>query len=263
MEQMFPVRDTEPGTTTVLEVRGLAQPGIVRDISFKLHDREVLGVFGLMGSGRSELVRIIFGLDPFRAGKITVKGEDIAKPSPSLSIRNALAYVTENRRDEGLLMEASVSENLDLLSLRQFTRLGPAAIIDRSKTSEFTSRIAQKLRIKSGHIHKHRTKNLSGGNQQKVVIGKWLLTNPAVLIMDEPTRGIDVGAKSEIYNIINSLTEKGTGILYISSELEELMGMCDRILVMGNGEIKTEFQRPDFDQEKILQAAFSDIKRTD
>jgi ABC-type sugar transport system ATPase subunit len=261
IEQMFPVRNTVPGTTTVLEVRGLTQPGIVRNISFKLHNREVLGVFGLMGSGRSELVKIIFGLDPFKTGKINVKGADVAKPSPSLSIRNALAYVTENRREEGLLMEASVSENLDLISLRKFARLGPAAIIDHSKTSEFTSRIAQKLKIKSGPIHKHRTKNLSGGNQQKVVIGKWLLTDPAVLIMDEPTRGIDVGAKYEIYNIINNLTEQGTGILYISSELEELMGMCDRILVMGNGEIKTEFHRSDFDQEKILQAAFSDTKR--
>jgi ABC-type sugar transport system ATPase subunit len=261
IEQMFPVRETEPGTATLLEIRGLTQPGIVRDISFELHDKEVLGVFGLMGSGRSELVRIIFGLDPFRAGKISIKCADIARPSPSLSIRNALAYVTENRREEGLLMEASVSENLDLISLRKFTRLGPAAIINRSKTSEFTSQIAQKLKIKSGPIHKHRTKNLSGGNQQKVVIGKWLMTEPAVLIMDEPTRGIDVGAKYEIYNIINSLAEQGTGILYISSELEELMGMCDRILVMGNGEIKTELQRPDFDQEKILQAAFSDIKR--
>jgi ABC-type sugar transport system ATPase subunit len=258
IEQMFPEQSTEPGIATVLEIQGLTQPGIINDISFKLHEREILGIFGLMGSGRSELARIIFGLDPFRKGKISIKGIDIARPSPSLSIRNALAYVTENRREEGLLMEASVSENLDLISLKKFTKFGPAAIIDRMRTSEYTNRITEKLKIKSGPIQKHRAKNLSGGNQQKVVIGKWLLTDPAVLILDEPTRGIDVGAKCEIYNIINSLTEQGTGILYISSELEELMGMCDRIQVMGNGEIKAEFPRTDFDQEKILTAAFSD-----
>lgn len=257
IEQMYPVRSTGPGTTTVLEVRDLTQPGIIRDISFKLHEREVLGVFGLMGSGRSELARIIFGLDPFRTGTISVKGADIARPSPATSIRNVLAFVTEDRREEGLLMEASVSDNLDLLSLRKFAKFGPAGIIDRAKTSEFTNQIAEKLKIRSGPIQKHRAKNLSGGNQQKVVIGKWLLTNPAVLILDEPTRGIDVGAKCEIYSIINRLAEEGAGILYISSELEELMGMCDRIVVMGNGQIKAEFRRCDYEQEAILQTAFS------
>lgn len=257
IEQMYPARSTSPGITSALEVRGLTQPGIVRDISFELHEKEVLGIFGLMGSGRSELVRIIFGLDPFRTGTISVKGADAARPSPAASIRNAMAFVTENRREEGLLMEASVSENLDLLSLRRFAKFGPAGIIDRAKTSEFAHRIAEKLKIRSGPIQKHRAKNLSGGNQQKVVIGKWLLTDPAVLILDEPTRGIDVGAKYEIYQIINRLAEEGAGILYISSELEELMGMCDRILVMSDGRLKAEFRRDDYEQEAILQAAFS------
>ena len=261
IEQMFPERSTEPRTATILEIQDLTQPGIIKDISFKLYEREILGIFGLMGSGRSELARIIFGLDPFRKGKIGIKEVDIARPSPSLSIRNAFAYVTENRREEGLLMEASVSDNLDLISLKKFTKFCPAAIIDRKRSSEYTNLITERLKIKCGPIQKHRAKNLSGGNQQKVVIGKWLLTDPTVLILDEPTRGIDVGAKCEIYSIINSLTEQGTGILYISSELEELMGMCDRILVMGNGEIKAEFPRIDFDQVKILTAAFSDTKR--
>jgi len=257
IEQMYPARSTSPETASAMEVQGLTQPGIVRDISFKLQKKEVLGIFGLMGSGRSELVRIIFGLDPFRAGMIRVEDINVTKPSPAASIRRGLAFVTENRREEGLLMEASVLENLNLLTLRKFSKLGPIGIIDWINTSKCAHQISKKLNIKSGPIRKHRTKNLSGGNQQKVVIGKWLLTDPAVLILDEPTRGIDVGAKYEIYRIINRLAEEGAGILYISSELEELMGMCDRILVMSNGRLKAEFRRGDYEQEAILQAAFS------
>jgi ribose transport system ATP-binding protein len=257
IEQMYPVRNTIPENAALLEVEGVSQPGIVRDISFKLHESEVLGVFGLMGSGRSELASMIFGLASCRIGRISVRAKDTASSSPAANIRNGLAFVTENRHQEGLLMEASVSENLDLPSLRKFIRLGPARIIGRSSALESANRIAEMLRIKSGPIHKQKVKSLSGGNQQKVVIGKWLLSEPVVLILDEPTRGIDVGAKYEIYGTINKLAEKGVGIMYISSELEELTGMCDRILVMSNGEIRAEFTRPDFDQEKILQAAFS------
>jgi ribose transport system ATP-binding protein len=257
IEQMYPARSTAPGSTAVVEVKGVSQPGIVKDISFKLHEKEVLGIFGLMGSGRSELARIIFGLDSCKTGRISIRAKDATGSSPAVSIRNGLAFVTENRHQEGLLLEAAVSENLDLSALRKFTRLGPARIINRSQSLKFANRIAEKLRIKSGPIHKQIVKNLSGGNQQKVVIGKWLLAGPAVLILDEPTRGIDVGAKCEVYGTINKLAEEGVGILYISSELEELTGMCDRILVMSNGEVRAEFARPDFDQEKILQAAFS------
>ncbi|MBN2312292.1 MAG: sugar ABC transporter ATP-binding protein [Sedimentisphaerales bacterium] len=257
IEQMYPTRSKNPEATPLLEVQSLTQPGIVRDITFQLHEKEVLGIFGLMGSGRSELARIIFGLDPFSAGAIRLNTAKVPKSSPSASIRQALAFVTENRREEGLLMEASVMENLNLLTLRNFSKLGPIGIIDRVNTSRCAHHMSKQLNIKSGPIQKHRAKNLSGGNQQKVVLGKWLLTDPAVLILDEPTRGIDVGAKVEIYRIINRLAEEGTGILYISSELEELMGMCDRILVMSNGRLKAEFHRDNYDQEAILQAAFS------
>ncbi len=257
IEQMYPARSTMPGTATVLQVEGVTQPGIVKDISFELHEKEVLGVFGLMGSGRSELARIIFGLDSCRSGRINIKGKDTTGSSPIAGIRNGLAFVTENRRQEGLLMEASVSENLDLPSLRKFAGFGPAGIIDRRKALGFAKRIAETLKIKSGPVRIHKVKNLSGGNQQKVVIGKWLLAGPAVLILDEPTRGIDVGAKYEVYGTINKLAEEGLAIMYISSELEELTGMCDRILVMSNGEIRAGFERRDFDQQRILQAAFS------
>jgi ABC-type sugar transport system ATPase subunit len=256
IEQMYPPRSSVPQARTLLEARALTQPGIIKDVSFVLHEGEVLGVFGLMGSGRSELARIVFGLDSCKAGRISVKGNDVSRPSPVASIRNGLGLVTENRRQEGLLMEATVSQNLDLVSLRRYAGYGPARIVDRAGASKSAHRVAEALSIKSGAIHKHRAKNLSGGNQQKVVIGKWLLADPAVLILDEPTRGIDVGSKYEVYGIINRLAAEGTGILYISSELEELMGMCDRILVMSNGEIQQTFGRADFDQEKILEAAF-------
>jgi ribose transport system ATP-binding protein len=257
IEQMYPARSTKPGTAAVLQVEAVTQPGIVKDISFELHEKEVLGVFGLMGSGRSELARIIFGLDPCRSGRISVKGKYTTGSSPAAGIRNGLAFVTENRRQEGLLMEASVSENLDLPSLRKFAGFGPAGIIDRRKALEFANRIAETLKIKSGPVRTQKVKNLSGGNQQKVVIGKWLLAGSAVLILDEPTRGIDVGAKCEVFGTINRLTEEGAAILYISSELEELTGMCDRILVMNNGEIRAEFERSSFDRQKILEAAFA------
>jgi len=257
IDQMYPTRSTEPGLAAVLKVEGLTQPGIVKDVSFELHEKEVLGVFGLMGSGRSEMARIIFGLDRCKDGRISIKGQDRAIASPAASIRRGLAFVTENRHAEGLLMDATVCDNLGLVSLRQFARFGPARILWRSGVLESARRIADMLRIKSGPIHKQHVRSLSGGNQQKVVIGKWLLSDPAVLILDEPTRGIDVGAKYEIYRIINTLAERGAGILYISSELEELVGVCDRILVMSNGRITGAFGRGDYDQEAILQAAFS------
>lgn len=256
IEQMYPARNSAPGKAPILEVRAVSQPGIVKDIDLTLYEGEVLGVFGLMGSGRSELARIVFGLDPCRTGHIRVQCRDLGKSSPAGSIRNSVAFVTENRRQEGLLMDASVAENLDLVSLDRFANYPPVNIIDRTAASKSALRIVESLKIKSGPIRQHPAKNLSGGNQQKVVIGKWLLTDPGVLILDEPTRGIDVGAKYEVYGIINELAAGGTGILYISSEIEELVGMCDRIVVMRNGRIETEFRRADFDQERILQAAF-------
>jgi ABC-type sugar transport system ATPase subunit len=257
IDQMYPARSTGPGVAVALKVEGLTQPGIVKDVSFELHEKEVLGVFGLVGSGRSEMARIIFGLDRCKDGRISIRGQDATNASAEANIRNGLAFVTENRHAEGLLMDTTVLNNLGLVSLRQFARFGPARILWRSGGLESANRVAGMLRIKSGPIHKQHVRSLSGGNQQKVVIGKWLLTDPVVLILDEPTRGIDVGAKYEIYGIINTLAERGAAILYICSELEELVGLCDRILVMSNGQIEAEFRRGDYQQEAILQAVFS------
>lgn len=255
IEQLYPTRRAAPTATPVLEVQGISQQGIVEDINFTLHKGEILGVFGLMGSGRSELARILFGLDDHTRGEIRVEGKPYAMPSARRSIDAGMAFVTENRRDEGLLMDIPIAENIGLVALPNYAAAAMTAVRENRYFDEIAG-VSASLAIKSGDIRQQPVKTLSGGNQQKTVIGKWLLDKPAVLIVDEPTRGVDVGAKYEIYSIINDLAAEGTGVLFISSELEELLGVCDRMLVMSNGEIQASFSRPDFDKERILRAAF-------
>jgi ribose transport system ATP-binding protein len=255
IEQLYPPRETRPSEEVLLEVRGLSQSGIVDQISFSLHRGEVLGIFGLMGSGRTELARILFGLDPFEHGEIFIQGQPRRRFSPQDSIQRGLGFVTENRREEGLLMEISAAENTALVALPRFTR-SLLRLVDRSRLYEAVRQIARLLQIRGGPLERAPVKSLSGGNQQKVVLGKWLLSQPQILILDEPTRGVDVGARYEIYTLINELAAQGTGVLVISSEVEELIGICDRILVMSNGEIQASFERSEFDQERILRSAF-------
>jgi ribose transport system ATP-binding protein len=250
---LFPERTAAPAAEVVLAARGLSQPGVMQDVSFDVHAGEILGLFGLMGSGRSELARALFGLDAIAAGDITLAGAPLAGP-PARRIAQGLAFVTENRREEGLLMEAPVAENLSLVAVRDFGR-GPLALLDREAHAQATERARAELGIRAGAIARQPVKALSGGNQQKVVIGKWLMRNPRLFILDEPTRGVDVGAKYEIYALADRLAASGGGVLFISSELEELMGMCDRLLVMSRGEIVAGFPPP-FDRERILAAAF-------
>jgi ABC-type sugar transport system ATPase subunit len=256
ISQIFPSREVRPSEEVVLEVRGLSQPGLVRDIDLTLHQAEVLGLFGLMGSGRTELARILFGLEPCERGWIALDRVPCDRVSARDRIRRGMAFVTENRREEGLLMEATIVDNVALAALPAFATPRAPHLLRHRRLREAVTRVAESLRIKSGPVHRTLAKNLSGGNQQKVVIGKWLLAKPSVFVMDEPTRGIDVGAKYEVYSIINDLAAQGTAILLISSELEELMGMCDRIVVMSKGRIEGDFDRRDFDRERILLAAF-------
>ena len=255
IKQLYPERTAVPSIELALGLKGLSQSGIVHDINFTLNKGEVLGIFGLMGSGRSELARIIFGLDPYEKGEVVINGVPMGKTTPKKSIENGVAFVTENRRDEGLLMHSPIVENIALVSLEEFSK-NMLKAIDKSSMVEEAKKVVSRLRIKSGNIEKYAPKSLSGGNQQKVVIGKWLMSKPSVLIVDEPTRGIDVGAKCEVYSIINNLASEGTGVLIISSEIEELMGTCDRILVMSKGEIMAQFDKSEFDQKHILRAAF-------
>jgi ribose transport system ATP-binding protein len=252
--QFYPPRNTRPGSEVILDVRHVSQPGMVRDISFQLHRGEVLGISGLMGSGRSELARILFGLDPSRTGEIRLEGCAIQHMGPRDRIVRGLAFLTEDRRAEGLCAEASILENLALVALPQFART-PVRWIDQGKAGHAVARIREAVRLTPGARSSQAVKTLSGGNQQKVVLGKWLLSQARVFILDEPTRGIDVGAKCEVYRLINELAARGIAILMISSEVEELIGMCDRILVMNRGAIGDILSREEFGRERLLRAA--------
>jgi ABC-type sugar transport system ATPase subunit len=255
IENLYPERTAPPTEDLMLEVRNLSKAGISHHIDLQLHKGELLGVFGLMGSGRSELAQIIFGLEGFDEGEVLIDGQPAEQLSPGRNIRGGMAFVTEDRREEGLMMEAMVSDNLALAALPDYT----SRIVKRIKSSEVAKAVRETvevLSIKVNDAFRNEAKGLSGGNQQKVVLGKWLMTEPSILIIDEPTRGVDVGAKYEIYEIIDQIAARGTAVLFISSEIEELTGMCDRILVMGQGEILGSFDRADFDQEAILRTAF-------
>ncbi len=252
--QMYPARRHSPSSEIVLEVNALSQPGTVKEISLRLARGEVLGLAGLMGSGRSELARILFGLDPFERGEILVNGKPVDKPGPRRSVQRGLAFLTEDRRDEGLCMNASIADNIALVTLPSLAK-PPLGLIDRAREQGFVAQMRRAMRLTSSARSEQPVETLSGGNQQKVVLAKWLLAKPAVFILDEPTRGIDVGAKVDVYQWINQLAEQGAGVLVISSELEELIGLCDRILVMSQGRIRDEMPRAEFDRERILQAA--------
>jgi ribose transport system ATP-binding protein len=255
IDQLFPPRDsTAQAGAPVLEVRGLNQRGMVKDIAFSLHAGEVLGISGLMGAGRSELARILFGLDPHESGEVRIGGAALRDVSPAACMAHGMAFLTEDRRADGLMMEASIADNVALASLPAFGS-GWLRLIDRTRLGTEVARVSAAVRINVRDLERTLVKNLSGGNQQKAVIGKWLLHRPRVFILDEPTRGIDVGAKYEVYKIVNQLAADGTGVLFISSEIEELTGMCDRILVMAHGEITGTFTRDTFDREAILRAA--------
>jgi ribose transport system ATP-binding protein len=255
IDHLYPERTATPQPEPLLQVNGLSAKGVVNEIHLTIHRSEVVGLFGLMGSGRTELARILFGMESFDRGQIVINDQLISHFTPRESIRQHMAFVTENRREEGLLMNISISENVALVALPQFSH-SALQVVDQNEMQEAVSRVVNILQLKSGDITRQPARSLSGGNQQKVVIAKWLLSNPRVFILDEPTRGIDVGAKFEIYSIVDQLAAGGSGILFISSELEELMGVCDRILVMSQGEIFAEFRRDQFDAEIILQAAF-------
>lgn len=272
MEQLFPQRPrfnptppsppaAGPGSAsgagssdTLLEVAGVTQPGIVADISFRLRAGEVLGISGLMGSGRTELARILFGLDPASRGSIHLAGRPIERLSPRERVAAGLAFLTESRRDEGLCLNASIADNLALVSLpRHASR--PTGWLNQGGLDSALQTARRAVTLSASARDRQPVKTLSGGNQQKVVLAKWLLNEPRVFILDEPTRGIDVGAKHEVYSLINQLVGRGAGVLMISSEIEELIGMCDRILVMNRGRIRDEIHLHQFDRERILKAA--------
>ncbi len=258
IDQIYPPREpcAREGAPAI-RVQGLTQRGIVKDIAFEVRAGEVLGVAGLMGAGRSEMARILFGLDPYEAGSIELDGEPLERPTPEVAIERGMAFLTEDRRLEGLLMDASLADNIALASLPDYASPW-GKLIDRPRLDAQVTKMGRDVHLSTQELVRTLAKNLSGGNQQKVVIGKWLLRRPRLFILDEPTRGIDVGAKFEVYKIINQLAADGTAILMISSEIEELIGMCDRIMVMSHGETRGFIDRASFDREEILKAAMRD-----
>ncbi|MEW6307303.1 MAG: sugar ABC transporter ATP-binding protein, partial [Verrucomicrobiota bacterium] len=219
LTQLYPQRKGAPSKEAVLEVKQVNEPGVLRNISFTLHRGEVLGISGLMGAGRSELARILFGLDPCAGGEILLHGVALRSASTRGRIARGLAFLTEDRRHEGLCLDASIADNLALVSLRQHAR-PPLWLLNRRGWREAIAGIREAVRLSPRARDDQPVKILSGGNQQKVVLAKWLLGRPAALILDEPTRGVDVGAKSELYHLILDLADNGAGVIVISSEIE-------------------------------------------
>jgi inositol transport system ATP-binding protein len=255
ISQLFPTANAPKGEIS-LEVEGLAKEGVFKNISFKVRRGEILGVAGLMGAGRSEVLETIFGFRSANAGRIRINGRQVSIKSPADAIRHRLALITEDRQQTGLNLKASVKDNITLVDLKNFSRFGQ--VIDFKKENDAADAAIAELRIKTRNRNQI-VRTLSGGNQQKVVLAKWLLNEPEIIILDEPTRGIDIGAKSEIYKIITQLAAAGKTIIMISSELEEIMGLCDRAIVLAHGRITAEFTRDAFSQEEILKAAMGHI----
>jgi ribose transport system ATP-binding protein len=253
LTNQFP-KAAAPRGEEILRVENLSNQKL-RDVSFTLHRGEILGIAGLLGSGRTELARAIFGLDKIDAGDIYLKGQRQRNNSPRRAINSGLGFLTEDRKTQGLVLGLSVKENICLPSVEKFSRLG---IVNGNKEQQAARRFVNELRIKTPNLQQQ-VVNLSGGNQQKVVLGKWLCSAADLFIFDEPTRGIDVGSKAEIYQLMNQLTAAGVAIMMISSELPEILGMSDRILVMHQGRLAGAFEAAEATQEKLLQCALGDL----
>ncbi len=250
LREMIP-KEPAPLGPPILEVRGLSQRGVLNNISFSVRKGEVVGLAGLVGAGRTELARAIFGADPYDSGEILLEGKPVQIRSPREAIQQGIGLVPEDRKQVGLILSMVVRENITLAGLHQLLNLG---FIRRRKEREVALRFIEDLMIRTPSLEQE-VKNLSGGNQQKVVLAKWLFTQARVMIFDEPTRGIDVGSKAEIYHLMNRLAKQGVAILMISSELPEILGMSDRILVMHQGRIVGELSREEATQERIMHLA--------
>lgn len=248
--ERFPERNATIGDVK-LTASGLTRNGHFEDISFELRKGEVLGIAGLMGAGRTEVAQSLFGYKKLQKGTISLNGKPVKISSPLQAKKLGFGYVTEDRKSEGLIVDFSVKDNL---SLTNFNKVSSNGIIKANEEKVLYETMVKRLGVRTSGPNQA-AKSLSGGNQQKVVIAKWLGIEPNVLILDEPTRGVDVGAKKEIYSIINELAEKGVAILMISSELPEIIGMADRVLVMHEGTLTAELQKAEMTQERIMHYA--------
>ena len=255
IDQLFPKQEAETGAV-VLDVEGISSGSVFRDISFTVRSGEIVALAGLVGAGRTEVARAVFGIDRYEVGAIRVDGQPLPSGNPQAAINAGIAFVPEDRRKQGLVMEMSIQHNITLTLRDALARIG---LIRRTDESAAAQEWAEKLQVKSGSM-RYEVATLSGGNQQKVVLAKWLATGPKLLIVDEPTRGIDVGTKSEVHRLLSDLAVRGVAILMVSSELPEVLGMADRILVMHEGRLTAEIARTDATPESVMHAATSQFE---
>ncbi|HOU14826.1 MAG TPA: sugar ABC transporter ATP-binding protein [Anaerolineae bacterium] len=252
LENKFPPKQNVPTTDKILEVRHIVRAGILHDISFDLYRGEILGIAGLMGAGRSELGRAIFGADPIDTGDVIMNGRTLVLRSPADAIKAGIAYLSENRKEEGLAVKMTLAENVTLANVLEICRR--FGVLSRGQEIEVTQRYVKSLNIRTPSLTQI-VNNLSGGNQQKVVVAKWLFCDSKILIFDEPTRGIDVGTKYAIYELIGVLAREGRGVIMISSDLPEILGLTDRVLVLHEGSLAATLATAQTTQEEILNYA--------
>jgi rhamnose transport system ATP-binding protein len=250
LDVLFPKTPTEPGEV-VLRADHLSREGVLHDISFSVRRGEIVALAGLVGAGRSEVARAVFGIDRRSSGEVSVRGKPLPNGSPLAAMAAGVALVPEDRRQQGLVMDLGIDRNMALASLGRLSRFG---LIRSARERELAAAWARRLQLKFGRL-RDAVSTLSGGNQQKVVLGKWLAREPCLLIIDEPTRGIDVGTKAEVHRILDGLVADGLAVLMISSELPEVLGMADRILVMREGRITAELTRAEADEDAVMRAA--------
>lgn len=248
--ERYPVKNNKIGEV-IFQVENLTINGLFESVNFEVREGEILGVSGLMGAGRTEVMEAIFGYRKKDSGTVKLNGKPLKTNHPSNLIKEKIGFITEDRKGKGLVLDSSIRENIALTNFEIISKFG---VIERSEERNLVEKLIRKLRVKASSIEQ-KAETLSGGNQQKVVIAKWLGINPKVLILDEPTRGVDIGAKKEIYSIMNQLAKNGVAIIMISSELPELLGVSDRIMVMHEGKVKAFFDKHEATQEKIMLAA--------
>jgi ribose transport system ATP-binding protein len=249
LDEQFPVTEKSIGDV-VLELKNINTPALLKNISFNVRAGEILGLAGLVGAGRTETARAIYGADPY-SGDIYIDGKKVNIEKPKDGIREGIALIPEDRKKHGALLELSIRENISFISIKDISKM---SVVSKGKDKSLAQDYIDKLKIKTPGMEQL-VKNLSGGNQQKVVLAKSLASRSKIMIFDEPTRGIDVGAKYEIYMLMNQLAKEGMAIIMISSEMPELLGMSDRIIVMHEGEIAGELSKEEATQTRILELA--------
>lgn len=258
IEAQFPRRREWDGPAdTLLEVKGLSTKGVINDVTFSVRAGEIVGLAGLVGAGRTEVIRAIAGADPYLGGSVKVRGKDLPKSNIGAAIGAGVGHVPEDRKGQGLVLGATVNENVGYATLASTSKSG---LVDRTGQRSRAQDIADKLRIRM-HTLDQPVGSLSGGNQQKAVFARWIVANSSVLLLDEPTRGVDVGAKVEIYELMNAITAAGGAVVMVSSELPEVLGMSDRILVMSGGHISGELAAENATQDAIMTLAVRDVQR--